>query len=157
MIVSYNSSRRHKPSWWNADEWAAAEEVNHKSLATYYEAKVAADEALTVFSRQRHEEDVKKGVEESKRFCGISLRPGSLVDKKAGKVALGKIRGRGEVPRASVAEVAVKLLEVEGARGWFDLLEGEEDVADAVERCVKQGIDCVDGEDIEEIKKRVGV
>lgn len=41
------------------------------------------------------------------------------------------------MPRASVAEVAVKLLEVEGAKGWFDLLDGEEEVGDAVERCVK--------------------
>ncbi|OCL08600.1 hypothetical protein AOQ84DRAFT_388737 [Glonium stellatum] len=155
MTVSYNSSRRHKPSWWSESEWDIAQKANYKALPTYYEAKVAADEVLTVLAQRRYEEDVKKGVEAAKRFCGISLRPGTLTDGKAGKVTLGKIRAKGQVPRASVAEVAVKLLEADGARGWFDLLDGEEDVLDAVERCVKQGINCVDGEDIEEMKKRV--
>ena len=157
MTVSYNSSRRHKPSWWSESEWSAAQEANHKTLSTYYEAKVLADEVLTVLAQRRYEEDVRKGVKETARFCGISLRPGFLTNEKAGKVALGRIRARGQVPRASVAEAAVKLLEVEGAKGWFDLLDGEEEVGDAVERCVKQGIDCVDGEDIEEMKRRVGV
>ena len=157
MTVSYNSSRRHKPSWWSESEWSTAQEVNRKTLSTYYEAKVLADEVLTVLAQRRYEEDVKKGVKETARFCGISLRPGFLTNEKAGKVALGRIRAQGQVPRASVAEAAVKLLEVEGAKGWFDLLDGEEEVGDAVERCVKQGIDCIDGEDIEEMKRRVGV
>jgi len=37
------------------------------------------------------------------------------------------------------------------------LLDGEKEVGDAVERCVKQGIDCADGENIEEMERRVGV
>ena len=75
-----------------------------------------ADEVLTVLAQRRYEEDVKKGVKETVRFCGISLRPGFLTNEKAGKVALGRIRAQGQVPRASVAEVAVMLLEVEGRR-----------------------------------------
>ncbi|OCK83698.1 hypothetical protein K432DRAFT_321863 [Lepidopterella palustris CBS 459.81] len=155
MTVSYNSSRRQKPDWWTDAEWSTAQEVNSKILPTYYDAKVAADEVLTVLAKDRYDEEVKKGVEEAKRFCGIDLRPGRLTDDKAGNVALGKIRCMGEVPRASVAEVALKLLETQGARGWFDLLDGEEEIEQAVKKCVSQGVDCVDGEDFGEMRKRV--
>ncbi len=36
---------------------------------------------------------------------------------------------------------------------WLDLLQGEDDVAEAVERCVKEGVDCVEGEDIDAMVK----
>jgi hypothetical protein len=54
-----------------------------------------------------------------------------------------------------VAEVAARLLEIEGARGWFDLLEGNEDVGKAVERVVRDEVDCREGESLEEMEKDI--
>jgi hypothetical protein len=62
---------------------------------------------------------------------------------------------RGQVRRADVAEVAARLLEIEGARGWFDLLEGNEDVGKAVERVVRDEVDCREGESLEEMEKDI--
>jgi hypothetical protein len=54
-----------------------------------------------------------------------------------------------------VAEVAVRLLEREGVRGWFDLLSGEEEVRSAVERVLKEGVDSMEGEDLDVMRKNV--
>lgn len=59
------------------------------------------------------------------------------------------------MPRADVADVAARLLEVPGAKGWFDLLEGEEDIAEAVERVIRDKVDCRDGESLEEMEKDI--
>jgi nucleoside-diphosphate-sugar epimerase len=117
---------------------------NEEIAPAYYKAKLAADETLTVLG------------EEKKGFGYIILRPGFLTDdKETGKVSLGKTRARGFVTRGDVAEVAVRLLEQEGARGWFDLLAGEEDVGSAVERVIKDGVNSIDGEDLEVVKEDV--
>jgi hypothetical protein len=94
---------------------------------------------------------------EQKKGCGyIILRPGMLTDdKETGKISFGKTRARGQVTRGDVAEVAVKLLEKEGVRGWFDLLGGEEETGAAVDRVLKEGFNSVEGEDIELMKKDV--
>ncbi|KAF2180028.1 hypothetical protein K469DRAFT_753552 [Zopfia rhizophila CBS 207.26] len=155
LTVSYISSRRNKPSWWSDKDWAYARKVNEEVLPAYHKAKVAADEVLTVLAKERLDEEVKKGVAEKDRFCGISLRPGTLSLEPAGRVKMGKIECEGKVSRASVAEAVVRVLEAEGARGWFDMLDGNEDVGEAVKRCVKDGIDCVEGEDLEGMKERV--
>lgn len=60
-------------------------------------------------------------------------------------MTLGRTKARGSVTRGDVADVAVRLLEREGVSGWLDLLEGEE----AVERVVRERVDCVEGEDVE--------
>jgi len=112
-------------------------------MPTYYKAKLAADEALTVLG-------------EEKGFQYIILRPGGLTDdKETGKVSLGKTNAKGSVTRGDVAEVAARLLEAEGARGWFDLLNGDENVGEAVERVVKDGVNSIEGEDLEVMKKNL--
>lgn len=39
-----------------------------------------------------------------------------------------------------------------GANGWFDLLEGEE-IKEALERVVREGVNAVEGESMEEMKE----
>ena len=144
LLVSHIGSRRDRAAWWDDESWAIAKKFNEEIAPTYYKAKLAADEALTVLGEQ------KKG------FGYIILRPGSLTDdKEVGKISFGKTRGAGQVTRGDVAEVAVRLLEKEGARGWFDLLGGEEDTGAAVDRVLKEGFNSVEGEDIELMKKDV--
>ncbi|KAK0714390.1 hypothetical protein B0T21DRAFT_426566 [Apiosordaria backusii] len=140
LMVSYLASRRAKPSWWSDEEWKAAEHVNNEVLPTYYKAKIAADEELYRVSRG------------SKSLVGINLRPGTLTLEPAGKVELGKTKGsRGDVGRETVAVVADKLLAKEGVRNsWIDLLDGEEDVDEAVERVVREGVDAAEGEPVYE-------
>jgi len=53
-----------------------------------------------------------------------------------------------------VAEVVVGCLESESVRGWIDLLEGEEAVGEAVERVGREGVDCVEGENVEAMVER---
>lgn len=138
-MVSYLASRRSKPSWWDADGWAGAEEVNTKILPTYYQAKIVADEVL-------YEESAKRGAD----FVGINLRPGTLKDEPAGKVELGKTKtSRGSASRESVAQVAAALLGADGVRNsWIDLVDGGEDVDAAVQRVVGDGVDAAEGEAI---------
>ena len=57
--------------------------------------------------------------------------------------------------RADVADVAARLLEAPGAKGWFDLLEGEEEVEQAIERVVRDKVDCREGESLEEMGKDI--
>lgn len=117
---------------------------NEEIAPTYYKAKLASDEVLTVLGEQ------KKG------FGYIVLRPGALTDEKeTGKIDFGKTKGRGSVTRGDVAEVAVNLLEKEGVRGWFDLLGGNEETGAAVERVLKEGFSSIEGEDLEVMKKDV--
>ena len=140
IVISYVGSRRQKAPWWSEEEWAATQEVNNGVLKNYYPAKLAADECLSALSRERGE-----------GFVGISLRPGTLTDEEGeGGVGLGKVGARGGVRRGDVARVVVGLLEREGVGScWLDLLEGGESVEGAVGRCVREGVDCVEGEDLE--------
>lgn len=155
LNVSYLSSRRGRPSWWTDSDWATAQKTNHEILPTYFQAKVAADEVLTVFSTERYDDEAKKSVPVGERFCGISLRPGGLTEEKAGGVKVGKIGTGGKTSRATVAETIVAVLEVEGARGWIDVIDGEEDVKSAIQGLVREGIDSVDEEDVEKMKENV--
>jgi len=144
LLVSALSSRRGKAPWWDEENFKLAWRFNEEIAPAYYKAKLAADETLTVLG------------EEKKGFEYIILRPGMLIDEReAGKVSLGKTKARGSVTRGDVAEVAVRLLEKEGVRGWFDLLGGEEDVGAAVERVVKEGVNSVEGEDLEVMRKNM--
>lgn len=113
------------------------QKLNTETMPAYYQAKLAADELLTVLGEAR------------KDFQYIDLRPGALTDEApTGKVQLGKTKARGTVSRADVADVAVQLLESDRARGWFDLLNGEEEVGVAVERVVAEAVNSMEGEDI---------
>ena len=154
LTISYLSSRRNRAPWWSDSDWTSAQKVNTEVLPTYFKAKVAADEVLTVLAKQRYDEEAKNGVEEKDRFHGISLRPGTLSEEKAGGIKTGKIGTQGKISREVVAKSVVAVLDTENARGWIDLLDGEEDVAEGIRRVVKEGIDAVEGEDLEGMKER---
>lgn len=107
-------------------------------LATYYKAKIAADEVLYETSKK------------SSTLVGICLRPAALTDEPAGKVELGKTAHvKGDVSRATVAATADALLAVDGVKNtWLDLQDGSEDLDAAVKRCIKDGVDTAEGEEI---------
>ena len=114
------------------------------SLKDYFSAKIAADECLTSLASQRQS-----------GFAGISLRPGTLTEEEGqGTVALGKTVAKGAVRRSDVARVAMALLESERVGScWLDLLEGKEEIEDAVQRCADEQVDCADGEDVKGIAR----
>lgn len=149
LLVSALSERRHRAPWWDDASWTSTQKVNTQVMPDYYKAKLAADEYLTV----KAEERIQGGDSE---FQYIILRPGALVDEPTkGKVAMGKIGTKGSVTRGDVADVAVRLLESGGARGWFDLLNGEEETSAAVERVLREGINSMEGESLDEMRKDV--
>ncbi|SLM37815.1 nad dependent epimerase dehydratase family protein [Lasallia pustulata] len=142
LMVSYNCNRRKQPSWWNDDQWAHAQKVNLETLKDYHAAKIDADECLTALAKQR-----------GGGFAAIVLRPGDLTnDVAAGRV--GQTAAQGQVRRADVAAVAAELLGNEKANGWYDLLEGDEDISMAVERVVRDKVDCVEGEDVDAMRSK---
>ncbi|KAF7671735.1 hypothetical protein GT037_010257 [Alternaria burnsii] len=155
LTVSYLSSRRGRAPWWNDEDWKAAQKVNTEILPNYFKAKVAADEVLTVLSQDRVAKEEKDSVPANERFCGISLRPGTLTEEPAGKVKMGKIGAGGKTSRATVAESVVGVLEAEGVRGWVDVIDGDEGIKEAVAKYVKESQDAVEGEDLGEMKERV--
>lgn len=117
--------------------------MNTEIMPTYYQAKLAADEALTVLG-------------EEKGFQYIILRPGQLVDDaETGRVVIGKTPAKGSVTRGDVAEVGVRLLERNDAQGWFDLLGGEKDLGEEVERVVKDRVNSMEGEDLQAMKESI--
>ena len=120
--------------------------VNNEVLPDYAKAKLDADECLVALAKQRRD----KG----HAFQDIVLRPGHLTDDPPlGKVTLGYTRGKGEVSRADVADVAVKLLETD-YRGYLDLLAGEESIDEAIVRVRKDKIDAFKGEDEQAILEK---
>lgn len=111
--------------------------MNEGALSHYYAAKVAADEHLVAGAKRRQDGG----------FQAICLRPGNLTDDKAaGKVSLGRTAARGRVSRGDVADVTARLLERGDTGGWYDLLGGDESVGEAVERVVREKVDCFEGE-----------
>ena len=145
LMVSYIGSRRNRPSWWTDEDWNGAQEVNNGALKNYFAAKVEADEYLAVLAK-------KKTDAGDKGFQSINLRPGSLTEgEETGKITLGHTRARGAIRRADVAATAAALLERDDTRGWFDLLEGETPIEQAVDEVVTKRIDSFEGEDEERI------
>ena len=118
------------PSWYTEQDKEGFKGA-WDALPDYCEAKTNVDEYFYTESRKRG--DGKAGGWED-----IDLRPGTLTDDKGrGKVGLGKV-GVGKVSREDVGDVAVRLLEAGGAGGlWVDLVEGDEEAGEAVERVVK--------------------
>lgn len=70
-------------------------------------------------------------------------------------MVLGKTQGTGKVSRDDVADVAVRLLERDDTDGWYDLLNGDEPVDQAVERVVREKVNTVEGEDVEAMIRRL--
>jgi len=153
LMISYIASRRGRPAWWTDEDAAAAENVNTKILPAYFAAKVEADEHLAAAAQKRNERDGNQN--QSQRFQAINLRPGSLTDQPSdGRVRLGKTGARGDVSRESVARVAAALLSRDDTGGWYDLLDGEEGIEEAVARCVREEWDGIQGEDLDRIYAR---
>ncbi|KAH6717644.1 hypothetical protein BKA61DRAFT_427183, partial [Leptodontidium sp. MPI-SDFR-AT-0119] len=50
----------------------------------------------------------------------------------------------GQVSRTAVAAVVVGILERD-TKGWFDLVEDNDDVESAVAKAVRDGVNCVEG------------
>ncbi|KAF2083189.1 NAD(P)-binding protein [Saccharata proteae CBS 121410] len=143
LTISYLGSRRNKPTWWNAEDWAASVHVNEKVLPAYADAKIAADEYLVAMAKKRQD-----------GFRAINLRPGTLSAEKAGGVELGRTKGSGgQVSREAVAQVAAELLGSAYPGGWLDMLDGEETVKEAVEKVSREKVDAFEGEDEERILK----
>jgi nucleoside-diphosphate-sugar epimerase len=139
LLVSYNGSRRKGAPWWSASEWEDYNKsINHGVLATYYQAKIAADEVLYEVSKT------------SPTLVGIDLRPGALTETPKGNVTFGKNKAvKGSVSRETVAYVIDAVLATEGVKsGWLDLLQGEDDIDEAVAAAVRDGVDAAEGEDI---------
>jgi len=150
LLVSALSVRRGRPSWFDDESYALMQKINTEIMPGYFKAKLAADETLTVLGEERVKTDGKG------KFSYIILRPGALTDdKETGLITLGKTPAKGSVTRADVADVAVRLLETEGACGWFDLLGGKEPTAEAVAKVVKEGINSMQGEDISVMKSNI--
>jgi hypothetical protein len=108
-----------------------------------------------VLAKERYDEEEKKGVPVNERFCGISLRPGTLTDEKAGGIKVGKMGVGGKTGRATTAEAIVAALETEGAKGWIDVVDGDDDVSAAIQKLTKEGVDAVDEEDLEAMKENI--
>ena len=148
MMVSFIASRESRAPWWTDEDWKAAQDVKEKTLPVYAKAKIEADEHLAAMTKKRMD------IDES--FQSINLRPGTLTDDPpTGKVKLGKTSSRGKVTRADVAAVAAALLDRDDTRGWFDLLEGSDDIASAIDELVKNEHNGQDGEDFERIYSRL--
>ncbi|RAL11656.1 uncharacterized protein BO97DRAFT_346567 [Aspergillus homomorphus CBS 101889] len=155
LLVSWIGSRRKQPSWLSNDDWAGLQNVFNNVLPAYSKAKLEADEYMTALVAQR-KKLVAAG--SAQPLQAINLRPGTLVDTPAThKVDLGRTqRGMGKVTREDVAIVADLLLARDDTEGWYDLLNGDEEVEQAVERVVREKADAVEGEDVEGIVKRFG-
>lgn len=137
VMVSFIGSRLRRPAWWSEEVWENELRTTRAALPRYYEAKIAADQVL-------YEEGKKRGP----GFAAVNLRPGRLTDEPRGPVRLGKIpTQQGTSSRESVAELAALVLDHPSARSaWLDMLDGDEDPAAAVDRCVKEGVDAAEGE-----------
>jgi len=147
LLISYIASRRGRPAWWTEEDVSAAEYVNVDVLPTYFAAKVEADEHFAACAYKRNLTDPT--------FQAINLRPGTLTDEPSnGKVHLGKTGSRGEASRESVARVAAALLERSDTRGWFDMLDGVDEIDKAVDWVEREGWDGIVGEDLERIYGR---
>lgn len=147
-MISYLGSRKNQPHWMPDDQWAGIVRTNTDVLPTYAKAKQEADEYMTALAAKRKQEP--------RPFQAINLRPGLLTDQSATrKVELGTTaKGRGSVTREDVAIVADELLARADVEGWIDLVNGEVDVEEAVERVVREKIDAVEGEDVDGMVKR---
>jgi hypothetical protein len=71
-----------------------------------------------------------------------------------GKVLLGQTPSRGSVSREDVAAVAAALLSRDDTRGWYDLLEGSDDIDIAVNKLVEGNHNGLEGEDMNRIYAR---
>ncbi|KAM0168075.1 hypothetical protein ACHAPF_011357 [Botrytis cinerea] len=147
LMISFPASRRKKAPWWdNTDYQAFLDET--RAYPEIAEAKLNADEYLVAMAKQRNDESPDS-------FQAISLRPSWLSNAPSGRVHLGKTKFSGRVSRADVAAVAVSLLSRSDASGWFDLVDGSDDVESAVNNAVQNNLNSIHGEDLEQMYCKV--
>ncbi|PLB47567.1 NAD(P)-binding protein [Aspergillus steynii IBT 23096] len=149
LIISFPASRRHPAPWWDRQDVRhyVSERTSYPDIG---DSKLQADEYLVAMAKARNDRSAST-------FQAISLRPSWLLTSPAtGKVHLGKTRSLGQVTIGDVAAVAVSLLARDDTSGWFDLLQGMDEVDEAIDRVVREGIDCIEGEDLEAIYKVAG-
>ncbi|KAL3440208.1 hypothetical protein BJX65DRAFT_316790 [Aspergillus insuetus] len=152
LMISFPASRRKPAPWWNEKDIAdyTSERNAYPEIG---DAKVQADEFLVAMAHARRRRD-GPGAEFHRPFQAISLRPTWLTTGKGtGRVSLGETRALGTVAIEDVAGIAVEMLSREDVSGWFDLVEGGDGIAEAVEGVVSGGVDCVEGEDLEAMYK----
>jgi hypothetical protein len=143
-MISFPSSRRNAALWWGKQDvqnW-------QKEISSYpdiADAKIQADEYLVAMAKAR---ELRLGLP----FQAISLRPSWLLTgPSTGRVKLGRTPALGQVKILDVAAVATSLLARDDTNGWYDLVQGDDCIEHAVEMCVKEGIDCFEGEDLQRI------
>lgn len=152
LMISHIGSRRRQPEWMSEKDWEAICHVNRDVLPAYAKAKLEADEYMTALAEWRSAQPGLAGG----GFQSVVLRPGRLVDGVAERrVSLGRTEGVGSVRREDVAVVADLVLGRGDVNGWVDLVGGEEDVEDAVERVARDGVDAVVGEDVERMVREL--
>ncbi|KAL2217442.1 hypothetical protein M432DRAFT_437303 [Thermoascus aurantiacus ATCC 26904] len=142
LMISFPASRRRPAPWWDSQDIKMFNE--EKSMyPDVAEAKLQADEYLVAMAKAR---EVRGGP----AFQAISLRPSWLLTSPpTGKVQLGKTRSFGQVAIGDVAAVAVSLLSRDDATGWFDLLRGSDEIEEAVDKVIRDKINCIEGEDLD--------
>ncbi|THV46834.1 hypothetical protein BGAL_0357g00200 [Botrytis galanthina] len=150
LMISFPASRRKKAPWWdNTDYQNFLDET--RAYPEIAEAKLNADEYLVAMAKQRNDDSPDS-------FQAISLRPSWLTNAPMGRVHLGKTKFSGRVSRADVADVAavaVSLLSRSDASGWFDLVDGNDDIESAVDNAVQNNLNSIEGEDLEEMYSKV--
>ncbi|KAJ5112141.1 hypothetical protein N7532_000186 [Penicillium argentinense] len=146
LMISFPASRRKPAPWWNQRDIRDYHSESN-SYPSVKDAKLQADEYLIAMARQR---ELRGGP----RLQAISLRPSWLLTSPGtGKVKLGKTQALGQLPIGDVASIAVSLLSRNDANGWFDLVQGDVEIDQAVEAVVQNQINCIEGEDLENIYK----
>lgn len=150
LLISHLGSRKVKPAWLPEEAWKRTQWIWSDGLPDYCKAKYEADQYQTALAA------VTKQREPTRKFQSISLRPGALTDDPAtGKVDLGHVTTvQGSVTREDVAIVADRLLARDDTAGWYDLLNGDELIDEAVERVAKQHIDSIGDENVDEMIKK---
>ncbi|KAK2751065.1 hypothetical protein FQN57_000140 [Myotisia sp. PD_48] len=147
LLISHLGSRRKPAPWWSDKDWDKIQKIN-STLPHYYKAKLEADEFFAHLYLLRTSKDPK--------FQAINLRPTYLSDEPATKkVEVGRTSASGpSVSREDVAIVADRLLARSDTRGYYDLVDGDTPVDEAVELAAKANADALEGEDITAIHER---
>ncbi|KAF8469039.1 hypothetical protein BDZ91DRAFT_82948 [Kalaharituber pfeilii] len=163
IMISGSICRKEAAEWWSEEDKKYWEKLRKEVVPTYVEAKTEVDEVLVNecriqvkrFKEKKRGQVEEKGAledeDEEGYFSAVSVRPGSLVDAPpTGKVLLGRTGVRTKpLPREDLARLVVELCEKKGTKGygggigcrWLDVAAGEEDITEAVERCIAEDMD----------------
>ncbi|WOO82641.1 uncharacterized protein LOC62_04G006123 [Vanrija pseudolonga] len=138
LALSYLHVRRHAAPWWSDEDVDLV--ARTRALAPeYYDARARADAYLAAMGLVR-----RRGGDRG--FQAMSLRPSMVTDSEGtGRVNMTRVGARGAVPRADVAEVAVRLLARDDSYGYFDLEGGVNDLSEEIEYAVTE-FDASEGE-----------